>query len=125
MTTKVTILYVKGLESARDSLTDETEKEKANSYIDSLKKDLNDNYIGIEQEENDVFDVTISKGNLTSADFSSNSDEAGPIQLKYETMTGQCSMKDFEVPKGTELFDNGKAAVSDLLSSNNAPLAQN
>lgn len=104
--------YIKGLESELASITDDNVSLLAKEQIDARKKDLDDNYIGKEQEENAIFNVIIP---IAKADFSI--EESPNIEIYFQSETGEMNMLDFAPPSESELFNKGVEEIDSILKS--------
>lgn len=91
--------YIKGLESEMSSITDENASLLAREQIDARKKDLEDNYIGKEQEENATFNVIIP---IAKSGF--NLEESSNIEIYFQSETEEMNMSDFTPASERELF---------------------
>lgn len=99
--------YVKGLESKLDIMTDHNAYAVAKNQIESIKKDLNDNYIGKEQSENAIFNVVIPISNIEPNIQGFTNRETTNMQIYFKGETGEIDMLDFKPISEDELFNNG------------------
>lgn len=104
--------YIKGLESEMSSITDDNASLLAKEQIDARKKDLEDNYIGKEQEENATFNVIIP---IAKSGFSL--EESSNIEIYFQSETGKMNMSDFAPASEKELFNKGVEEIDSILKS--------
>lgn len=104
--------YIKGLESELVNITDDNANLLAKEQIDARKKDLEDNYIGKEQEENATFNVIIS---IPKVGFSI--EESSSIEIYFQSETEEMNMSDFAPASKGELFNKGVEEIDLILKS--------
>ncbi|MSU03224.1 amidase domain-containing protein [Tissierella pigra] len=104
--------YIKGLESELANITDDNSNLLAKEQIDARKKDLDDNYIGKEQEENATFKVIIP---IAKDGFSI--EESTNVEICFQSETGEMNMSDFAPASESELFNKGVEEIDSILKS--------
>lgn len=98
--------YIQGLEKQAGEITNNVEKEYAEKYIKSRKKDINENYIGVKQNENANFIICIPL-----IDKSCNfSDSKMQFMGEFETL----DMKEFSPSSRSQLTNNGEKDIIQL-----------
>ena len=106
--------YVQGMVEELSAMSTQSDIDKANTYIESLVKDLEENYIGVKQEENSCFQVRIP-ANVKGLEMS---DKEYKIIFKGED-NFTATMEDFAPPAAKELKENGKNQIKDVITQEN------
>lgn len=104
--------YVQGLEAALSELTDPDEISTAQAYLDSVKFDMNENYIGKAQATGAEFTVTVPSG-LTRA--SSNAIDISSIT--YVGMDEDIPAENLAPASPDMLQANGAAAIETVVEA--------
>lgn len=116
--------YVQGLEEAASSLKDDLKREEAKNYIEKVKKELNENYIGVEQEENDTFNVVIpNESSVRARSLNSNDcSKLDNIKISFDGLNGDCPFDSIEAPSDDKLFSAGEKEILSLDATENSKM---
>lgn len=105
--------YVQGLLKEQKMLKTDSDKTKSESYIKTIVKDLEDNYIGVLQGENAHFKVSIPNTLTLKTDIVE--DDMNMVFVGDFGYTA--SMKEFCPPSEVEMMNEGIKQLKDALST--------
>lgn len=104
--------YIQGLEEEASKLSNAEEKAVADKHIAALKKDLDTNYIGVEQTENSNFSIFIPASTSLLAAALPNA------ELQFCDEFGELmDMGKYAPQSKNELIQSGKKALSSILTA--------